>query len=73
MERVRFCTPPPHFSEHAAYLDQPDTLQSTGQEKLLQVELALSVGQAVPPCATFVTIERVLVFEPVPHDLVHAP
>ena len=48
-ERLRFLVPVPQVAVQALYLDQAETLQSTGQGKLLQVLYSLSIGQVTPP------------------------
>jgi len=48
-------------------------LQSTGQAKVLQLLDQLKEEQALPPLAVAVTMERTLVLEPVPQDLVQVP
>ena len=47
-ERLRFLVPVPQVAVQALYLDQAETLQSTGQGKLLQVLYSLSIGQVTP-------------------------
>ena len=48
-ERVFICTPPPHFSEHTLYADQPETLQSIGHSKVLQSKVRVTTGHVMPP------------------------
>ena len=55
--------------EQAPYIDQPDTVQSTGQGNALQVAEPIKAGQAM---LTELTTERFLVLEPVLQVLVHA-
>jgi hypothetical protein len=50
-----------------------ETLQSMGHAKVLQVVVAVKVAHEAPPWAGAVMMERVLVLEPVPQDLVQAP
>ena len=71
-ERLRVCTPPPQFSEQVPQAVQPETLQSTGQAKALQVLYSLSIGQVAPPCTAVVRMERLRRLVPVPHVAVHA-
>jgi hypothetical protein len=71
-ERVRNFVPVPQVAVHALYADQPDCLQSTAQAKVLQVVEEVKVGQPRPPRLVEVTMERVLVFMPVPQDFVQA-
>jgi hypothetical protein len=60
-ERVLELTPPPHFSVQVEERPQWETLQSTGQPKVLHLALAVSLGQATPPWALLTTIERLLI------------
>jgi hypothetical protein len=72
-ERDLVLEPVPHDLVQAPKADQPETLQSMGQRKVLQVVEEESTGHTTPPRATAVTIDRALVLEPVPQDLVQAP
>jgi hypothetical protein len=63
----------PQVAEQAPYLDQPETLQSIAQLKVLQVVEEVKVGQATPPFWAAVTTDRVLVLAPVPQVLVQVP
>ena len=72
-ERLRCLVPVAQVAEHGVKADQLDTLQSTAHWKLLQVADALKDGQPWPPNLAAVTTERVLVFEPLPHDLEQVP
>ena len=62
-----------HETEHLLQSDHDDSLQSIGQAKVEHVVDELKVGQATPPLAAAVMMERVLVFEPVPQVLEQAP
>jgi hypothetical protein len=73
MDLERVWTPPPQSWEQVEKAVQPERTQSMGQACVLQVLEAEGVGQVTPPLAAEVTTERVLVWEPVPQDLVHAP
>jgi len=57
----------------AVYSDQPETLQSMGQAKVLQVAVAWGVLQATPPFSADVITERSLDLRPEPQDLSQAP
>ena len=73
-ERVLAQRPPPQFSEHLEPSQpQVETLQSTGQAKVLQVVVEERAGQAEPPCCWATVTMRVLVLWPVPQDLEHGP
>jgi hypothetical protein len=48
MERVWEVMPPPHFSVQVEVLDHPETLQSTGHAKALQLEVKAWAGQGMP-------------------------
>ena len=48
-ERLRFLVPVPQVAVHAVKAVQLDTLQSTGQWKVLQVFMNLVAGQVTPP------------------------
>jgi hypothetical protein len=65
--------PPAQDAVHAVQLFQLESLQSTGQPKVLQLMTTFVFSeQMLPPLAEAVTIERVLVLEPVPHVAVQA-
>ena len=49
MERLRRFVPVPQVAVHAVKAVQADTLQSTGQWKVLQVFMNLVTGQVTPP------------------------
>ena len=72
MERERFLVPEPQVAEQAPKAVQKEYLQSIGQAKEWQFSELEREGQVTPPCLTSVTMERDLVFEPVPQVLVHA-
>ena len=72
MERVRCLVPEPQVAEQAVKAVQLETRQSIGQAKEWQFSELEREGQVTPPCLTSVTMERDLVFEPVPQVLVHA-
>ena len=71
----RYLVPVAQVLEQAEKADQqPESLQSMGQAKGMQVVVETRVGQPRPPKAVAaVRTERVLVLDPVPHDLVQAP
>jgi hypothetical protein len=48
VERVRFLVPVAQVAEQAVKADQRETLQSTGQPKVLQVLCSFCMGQATP-------------------------
>jgi hypothetical protein len=65
--------PPAQDAVHAVHLFQLESLQSTGQPKVLQLITTLLFSvQILPPLAAAVTMERVLVLEPVPQVAVQA-
>jgi len=72
-ERVRFLEPEAQVAEQEVKADHAETLQSMAQAKVLQVAEAVKEGQPAPPKRATVTMERDLVLEPVPQDLVQAP
>ena len=72
MFRVRLCVPPPHVTVQLVNDVQGDSTQSTGHGCVWQECVSVSAGQALPPCAGTMEIERERVFVPLPHDLVHA-
>jgi predicted phage gp36 major capsid-like protein len=66
--------PVPQVLVQEPYLDHPETLQSMGQAKRLQVVDEERIGQTMPPWATSVIMERDLVLEPaVPQEAEQAP
>ena len=69
---VRNLVPVPQVLEQAPKADQPESLQSMGQAKVLQLGCSRRWGQATPPKAVEVMTERVLVLVPVPQVLVQA-
>jgi hypothetical protein len=71
-ERERFLVPVPQVAEHEVKADQAVTLQSMGHPKILQARVLERTGQATPPAARPVRMERLLLLEPVPQDLVQA-
>jgi hypothetical protein len=73
MERNLRLEPEPQVFVHASYFDQPETLQSVGQAKVLQSALTERVRHTTPPWATSVMMERDLVLVPNPQVLVHDP
>jgi hypothetical protein len=73
MERDLVLEPVPHDLVQAPKEDQPETLQLRGQLNVLQTVDDERIGHATPPLATPTTMVRVLVFLPVPQDLVQAP
>ena len=66
--RMRECCPPPQGAVHVPHGFQLVTSQSTGQGCALQLPASLSAGHAVPPKSGAVTISRLLVHMPSPHD-----
>ena len=48
-ERVAYWVPPLHDLVQVLYLDQLEALQLTGQPKELQADVALRLGQSLPP------------------------
>ena len=72
MERLRVWTPPPQFSEQVPQAVQPETLQSMGQAKVLQVLYSLSMGQVTPPWMAELRTERLRFLVPVAQVLVQA-
>jgi hypothetical protein len=56
---------------HALNADQPETLQSTGQENALHRIDVDSIGQVTPPLLTSVRMLLVLVWVPTSHVFVH--
>ena len=71
MERLRRLVPVLHVAEHAVNAVQADTRQSIGQWKVLQVLMDLLSGQAAPPNAAGVTVERVRFLVPEAHVAEH--
>merc|ERR1719502_2192101 len=69
-ERVFMRRPPPHFSEQWPYQEKGETLQLTGQPKVLQALVTRRPGQALPPWAVGTVTMRVLVLRPELQDLV---
>merc|ERR1719446_1315374 len=69
---ARVWMPPPHFSEQLDHPDQPESLQSMGQAKVLQVCTCLLMGQVLPPWAFQATTERVRDLVPVAQVAEHA-
>ena len=69
-ERVFWWRPPPHFSEQWPYQEKGETLQLTGQPKVLQDLVTRRPGQALPPWAVGTVTMRVLVLRPELQDLV---
>ena len=72
MERVLVLEPVPQDLVQAPYLDQEETLQSTGQAKVLQVVVWRSDGQEAPPCWTALMTDLVRYLVPTEQDLVQA-
>ena len=59
------------MSEQALHASQPESSQSMGHAKVLQVSLLDCGPQVAPPCSAIVMTDLVFVFEPpVPQDLV---
>jgi hypothetical protein len=71
-ERDLVLDPVPHVLVQRPYLDQPETLQSIGQAKVLQFLFSAVDGQFTPPYAALVRTERVRRFVPVPQVFEHA-
>jgi hypothetical protein len=68
--RLRFCKPVPQDLVHADQLTQVGTMQSTAQEKMLQVRVSAECGHAEPPFMGSI-VARLRCCEPEPHDFVH--
>ena len=67
-ERVRSWTPVPQDLVQEDQVDQPETLQSTGQLWVLQTR-SISDGHSSPPWAAAVFTLKTRVWTPVPQDL----
>jgi hypothetical protein len=72
MERLRFLVPVPQVRVQALKEVQVETLQSTGQPKVLQVLMVLVAGQAIPPWRAWLTMERLRFLVPEPQVAEHA-
>jgi hypothetical protein len=71
-ERVLYLEPVPQVLEQEEYLVHMETLQSTGQAKVLQVVVWRSDGQSAPPCWTALMTDLVRNLVPEPQDLEQA-
>ena len=68
-----YLEPVPQVLEQEEYLVHMETLQSTGQAKVLQVVVWRSDGQEAPPCWTALMTDLVRYLVPVPQVLEQAP
>ena len=73
MERVVEWVPVAQVAEQAVYLAQLETLQSTGQPKVLQDLVFLRATQATPPNWAAVRVERERDLRPEAQDLEQEP
>jgi hypothetical protein len=72
-ERLRRLVPVAQVLEQLVKADQLETLQSTGQAKVLQALELPRAGQATPPCWAAVSTERLRDLAPVAQDLEQLP
>jgi hypothetical protein len=72
-ERLRNLVPVAQVLEQLVKADQLETLQSTGQAKVLQALELPRAGQATPPCWAEVSTERLRDLVPVAQDLEQPP
>merc|ERR1719161_2257754 len=72
-ERLRRLVPVAQVAEQLVKAVQADTLQSTGQAKVLQALELPRAGQATPPCWAAVSTDRLRDLVPVAQDLEQPP
>jgi hypothetical protein len=72
-ERVRFCVPAAHDSEHAVHCSNEVTWQWTGHGPWEQSRASVWTGQNLPPYFAYRITVRARVCSPVPHDFEQWP